>query len=321
MRSTGPGSTTWSKPTSQTDRSSSSTPFVAVVTNIEADHLDHYGTLEFVEAAFVEFMGRVAADGALVVSGDSPRVIELAEKAGRRVITYGFAETCDVRCRVLGREGIGTRFEVTLPDGVVVNSLTKVPGDHMALNGTASLATAWFLGLDVEAAARALVRLLRCAASVRPCRRGRWRDGRRRLRAPSHRGARDARRGPGAGLHDGSSCCSSHTATRGPRCSPTDFGDAFADADRITFMDVYSAGEPPIPGVSGKTLLEKLLDQHPRAQAAYLPHRGDIVTFLASRCRPGDLVLTMGAGDVTTVGPELVRELAAVEASGGDRCR
>ena len=97
-----------------------------------------------------------------------------------------------------------------------------------------------------------------------------------------------------------------------------DFGDAFADADRIVLMDVYSAGEAPIPGVSGKTLLERLLEQHPRAQAAYLPHRADIVPFLASRCRPGDLVLTMGAGDVTTIGPELVRELAAVDASGGD---
>jgi UDP-N-acetylmuramate--alanine ligase len=99
-----------------------------------------------------------------------------------------------------------------------------------------------------------------------------------------------------------------------------DFGDAFADADRIAFMDVYSAGEAPIPGVSGKTLLEKLLDRHPRAQAAYLPHRGDVVGFLASRIRPGDLVLTMGAGDVTAVGPELVRELQSSDVTGVAVC-
>jgi UDP-N-acetylmuramate--alanine ligase len=85
-------------------------------------------------------------------------------------------------------------------------------------------------------------------------------------------------------------------------------------------MDVYSAGEPPIPGVSGKTLLEELLVKHPRAQAAYLPHRGDIVGYLASRCRRGDLVLTMGAGDVTAVGPELVSELATAGSAGGDQC-
>ncbi len=99
-----------------------------------------------------------------------------------------------------------------------------------------------------------------------------------------------------------------------------DFGDAFADADRVVFMDVYSAGEAPIPGVSGKTLVERLLGSHPRAQVAYLPHRGDVVAFLASRCRRGDLVLTMGAGDVTAVGPELVRELATPGGSDGPRC-
>jgi UDP-N-acetylmuramate--alanine ligase len=69
--------------------------------------------------------------------------------------------------------------------------------------------------------------------------------------------------------------------------------------------------------VSGKTLLDRLLDQHPRAQAAYLPHRADIVTFLSSRCRPGDLVLTMGAGDVTAIGPELVGELVRTSAAAG----
>ena len=76
-------------------------------------------------------------------------------------------------------------------------------------------------------------------------------------------------------------------------------------------MDVYSAGEPPIPGVSGKTVLDALLRKHPRAQAAYLPHRTDIVPYLSSRVRAGDLVLTMGAGDVTAIGPELVGALRA----------
>jgi len=73
--------------------------------------------------------------------------------------------------------------------------------------------------------------------------------------------------------------------------------------------DVYTAGEAPIPGVSGKTVLDALLDLHPRACAAYLPHRADIVPYLADRLREGDLVMTMGAGDVTTVGPAIARAL------------
>ena len=257
-------------------------------------------------------------DGALVVWGDSPRVIELAEKAGRRVITYGFADTCDVRCRVLGREGIGTRFEVTLPDGVSVTSVTQVPGDHMALNGTASLATAWFLGLDVEAAAQALAgftgvrRRFDLVGEV---------DGVTVVDDYAHHPTEVRATLAAARALDYKRIVVLFQPHRYSRTEALagDFGNAFADADRVAFMDVYSAGEAPIPGVSGKTLLEELLEQHPRAQAAYLPHRGDVVTFLASRCRPGDLVLTMGAGDVTAVGPELVRELAPAESAGGLR--
>ena len=95
---------------------------MAIVTNIEADHLDHYGTLGRVEETFVEFMSRVDETARSWSSGDSPRVIELAEQAGRRVVTYGFSERCDVRCRVIGREGIGTRFEVVFPDDVACDA-------------------------------------------------------------------------------------------------------------------------------------------------------------------------------------------------------
>ena len=293
-------------------------PFVAIVTNIEADHLDHYGTLECVEEAFVEFMSRVAPDGAIVAWGDSPRVIELAEKAARRVITYGFDEGCSVRCRVLGRNGIGTRFEATFPDGQTVSSVTRVPGDHMALNGTASLAAAWFLGLDVVAAAEALSgfsgvrRRFDLVGEV---------DGVTVVDDYAHHPTEVRATLSAARALDFKRIVVLFQPHRYSRTEALagDFGDAFADADRVAFMDVYSAGEPPIPGVSGKSLLEELLEQHPRAQAAYLPHRSDVVTFLASRCRPGDLVLTMGAGDVTAVGPELVRELESAVGSGGSR--
>ncbi len=75
-------------------------------------------------------------------------------------------------------------------------------------------------------------------------------------------------------------------------------------------MDVYSAGEAPVPGVSGKTVLDALLERDPRSRAAYFPHRSDVATYIASRVREGDLVMTMGAGDVTALGPEIVRALA-----------
>jgi len=291
-------------------------PHVAIVTNIEADHLDHYGTLAHVEDAFVDFMSRVSPEGAVVVWGDSPRAVELAKQAGRRLVTYGFTDACDVRCRVIGREGIGTRFEVVFPDGHAVRTVTQVPGDHMALNGTAALATAWFLGLDVTAAAEAL---------------GGFSGVKRRFDLVGEVGGvtvvddyahhptevrATLKAAHALGFGRVIVLFQPHRYSR-TEALAREFGDAFTSADRVAFMDVYSAGEPPIPGVSGKTLLEEVLEQHPRTQAAYLPHRGDIVTFLASRCRPGDLLLTMGAGDVTTVGPELVHELTAMDVTGG----
>jgi UDP-N-acetylmuramate--alanine ligase len=89
----------------------------------------------------------------------------------------------------------------------------------------------------------------------------------------------------------------------------SEFGAAFRDADRVVLMDVYSAGEAPIPGVSGKTVLDAVLATCPRTQVAYFPHRADIEGYIVERVRPGDLVLTMGAGDVTTLGARLVRAL------------
>ena len=91
-----------------------------------------------------------------------------------------------------------------------------------------------------------------------------------------------------------------------------DFGAAFGEADRVVLMDVYGAGEVPVPGVSGKTLLDAILLHDRRAQVAYFPHRTDIEGYVVPRVRPGDLVMTMGAGDVTTIGGELVRALDAV---------
>jgi len=90
-----------------------------------------------------------------------------------------------------------------------------------------------------------------------------------------------------------------------------EFGSAFESADRVVLFDVYGAGETPIPGVTGHTIVDSVMRLRPRTRLAWLPHRADAAPFLVDRVRPGDLVLTMGAGDVTTFGPELVRALEA----------
>lgn len=290
-------------------------PFLSIITNMEADHLDHYGSFEAIVETFGEFIDRTHPEGAVIACADDAGLVSLAGQRSRaRVVTYGMSAEADVRCHALERAGRGHRFSVRLPDGRDVEASISVPGTHMVVNATAVLCAVWALGLDVENAATALAG---------------FEGVRRRFDvvgevagvtvvddyahhpteiAATLAGARQA--GYERVLVVFQPHRYSRTASLG-----AEFGGSFNDADRVVLMDVYGAGETPIPGVSGKTVLDALLQCDPRALAAYFPHRGDIEGYVVDRVRPGDLVLTMGAGDVTTVGPELVRALTARGAS------
>jgi UDP-N-acetylmuramate--alanine ligase len=89
-----------------------------------------------------------------------------------------------------------------------------------------------------------------------------------------------------------------------------EFGSSFAPADRVVITEVYGAGEPAIPGVTGKLVADAVAEQLPGRPLAYFPHRGDLTSYLVGSVRPGDVVLTMGAGDITSLGPELLDRLA-----------
>jgi len=291
------------------------TPHVALITNVEADHLDHYAGIEEIEATFAEFCARVTADGVLVACGDDARLLGLAQADGRRVITYGAGPACDVRYRILGRSGIGFSFEVSLPGETVVTCATKVPGEHMVSNACGALATAVALGLDVEAAAAALAgftgvrrRFDRVAEVGGVTIVDDYAHHPTELRATL--GA-----AKGLGFRRVWALFQPHRYSR-TAAFGADFGAAFGDADRVVMMDVYSAGETPIPGVTGKTIVDATLAHNGRSQVTWLPHRADIVPYLSTRVAAGDLVLTMGAGDVTQLGPELARALEARVAEG-----
>ncbi|HSQ21211.1 MAG TPA: cyanophycin synthetase, partial [Coriobacteriia bacterium] len=221
---------------------------------------------------------------------------------------YGSDEAAEVRCEDVRAEGICHRFTVAFPDGSRVQATVSVPGVHNVVNATGVMAALWALGLDTAAAASAL---------------GRFTGVRRRFERVGEvdgvivvddyahhptevratlRAARDA------GFPRIWAVFQPHRYSR-TRALGGDFGASFGEADRIVLMDVYGAGEAPVPGVSGKTILDELLLRHPHAPVAYFPHRADIERYLVDRLRPGDLVMTMGAGDVTTIGGELVRAL------------
>lgn len=285
-------------------------PYVAVVTNIEADHLDHYGSLDEVVSAFGDFVQKTAPDGFVVACADDPRLVQVARNRSRaRVLTYGSSGDADVRFDLVEPQGAGWVFEVAFPDGAVLECQTSVPGTHNVSNATAVLTVVWALGLDVRSAAEAV----RAFGGVR---RRFERVGERGRVAvvddyahhPTEVRATLAAARQATGARRVVAVFQPHRYSRTAALA-REFGAAFDDADHVVLMDVYAAGEAPMPGVSGKSVLDALLEHDPRTQAAYFPHRADVAPYVARRARPGDLVITLGAGDVTLLARDIVREL------------
>lgn len=284
-------------------------PFISVVTNIEADHMDHYGSLAEIEESFAEFIARTSVDGVVVVCADDPAVMSVAEASGRRYLTYGFSADADVRCAVTVRMGRGHEFTVSVGDTTVFSSI-DVPGLHMVSNATAAVACAHALGLDLPSAAAAVSTFTGvrrrfdvvgevCGITVVDDYAHHPTEVSATLTAAATLGYRRVW-----------ALFQPHRYSR-TEAFADEFGRSFESADRVVLTEVYSAGEAPIPGVSGKTLVRAVLSHHPRARVAYLPHRSEIVPYITDRLEPGDLVLTLGAGDITSLGPDIVSALSS----------
>ncbi|WP_302799302.1 UDP-N-acetylmuramate--L-alanine ligase [Senegalimassilia anaerobia] len=288
-------------------------PKAVLVTNIEADHLDHYKDLDEIYDKFHDFMGLVPEDGVIVACGDEPHVVEIARSEGRRMYTYGFNEGCDVRITSYEPHGIGSRYTADMPDGTQVEGAIKQnPGRHNVLNATGVVTLLWALGFDAAKVAQALSGF----AGVR-----------RRFDLVGEVGgvtvvddyahhpteiAATISAAAGLGYKHVHVLFQPHRYSRAPLFTQVlhdEFGAAFDKADSVTFMDVYPAGEAPVPGVSGKTFLNVVLEHEGHPQADFVAHRVDVVPHLMDKLQPGDLVITMGAGDVTAMGPQIIDAL------------
>jgi UDP-N-acetylmuramate--alanine ligase len=276
----------------------------AIVTNVEPDHLEFHGSYEALLGAFDRFLS--GATGPKVVCADDPVAAELGRAVGAH--TYGTAADAEFRMVGLELERWGGRFELHragVPLGVVRLPLA---GLHNARNACAAVAMGLLLGAPFEAARAALAKFGGVA------------------RRFEHRGEIDGITFIDDYAHLPTEVAAALAAARSGgwkrivcvfqphRYSRTaslwqDFGDAFVDADVLAVTDVYASGETPRPGISGKLIVQRVLDDHPWARLAYLPHRVDVVTFLRAELRPGDLCLTLGAGDLTSLPDELLDAL------------
>ncbi len=291
-------------------------PEAAIVTSVEADHLDNYGSLAEIEAAFAGFTRRIRAGGILVACADDPGAAALAAAARSlpvRVRTYGQAPGADYQISDVTAEGMAVRWTVrggpaASPEPAPVTTLrVGVPGRHNALNATAAFAVATELGLPAGQAAAGLAAYRGARRRMEP--KGEA-DGVLVLDSYAHhpteiaadlRAARDIVTG-GRVI----AVFQPHLFSR-TRIFAAEFGSALGLADEVIVLDVYAAREDPEPGVTG----ELVASQVPGARARFVPVRPEAPAAAAAAAKPGDLVLTMGAGDVTALGPLILDELRA----------
>lgn len=281
-------------------------PTVAVVNNVEPDHLECYGTLDALEGAFVEFAGRAAH---VVASADDPGAGRVAQRLGRSVRTFGTAREADIRITDVVQRPDHTEARIVWRDGRTTALRLQVPGLHNLRNAVAALGVTDALGAALEPAAAALGRFT--GVGRRFERLGEF-SGVAVVDDYAHHpselaatlsAARQAF--PGRRLvavfqpH-----LYSRTAAHGEA-----MGEALAAADLVIVTEIYPAREQPIPGVSGRQVAAAA--ERAGAETKFEPARAELGRTVFCSLQAGDVVLTLGAGDITRVAPELVHWLSA----------
>lgn len=278
----------------------------ALVTNVDNDHLWYWENMERLREAFVAFIAGVQAP--VVLCADDPMLAGLA-RARPDVVTYG--EDPSARYRVLDYSGgpTGSRFMLAV-DGVELGELQlPIIGRHHAQNAAGAAAMTMELGCDFESVRRALARFGGVARRFQH--RGEF-DGVAivddyALLPPEVRATIGAARE--AGYRRVIAVFQPFRYSR-TAVMWSEFADAFVGADHVILTDVCGFHEAPIPGVTGELLVRCVLDAHPDQSLSYFPHRAELVDLVPAYARPGDVILTLGGGDITTLGDELLARAA-----------
>ena len=291
------------------------TPSVAVVTNVEADHLDHHGTEEAYTKVFTSFVDQIADGGTLIVCADDPGAATLAtyaEGRGLLVRRYGRTAKSTVDATLLAHEPVdgGGVARIRL-DGAEIELRIAVPGEHMADNAIAAL----LAGLELGAPLDGLVEGIAGFGGVRRRFEFKGRAGDVRVyddyaHHPTEVAAQLRAVRPTAGGGRVVVVFQPHLYSR-TKLFAAEFAAALSLADEVVMLDVYGAREQPEPGVSGRLIADAVT-----STVHYEPSFDRVPALVADLTSPGDLVLTMGAGDVTMLGREIVAELDRRGAAG-----
>jgi len=287
-------------------------PSIAVVTNIDREHLDHYRNLEEISAAFVSFMNKVPFYGAVVVCNDPPwreRITPVLPELRRRVVTYGLEPGSDIQGKIVELGPSGSTFDVAVKGKSLGRFTIGVPGRHNAQNALAAVAVGLELDLTGEQICQGLEHF-------------RGADRRFQIRGevggitvvddyghhPTEiRATLDAARLRGAKRVIAIFQPHRYTRTKFLR---DELAAAFSGCDRVYVLDIYAASEPPLPGVTSPWLVERM-HEFGTGGARYEPQEQQVIADVLKDARAGDLIMTIGAGSVWKIGEALVKALRA----------
>ena len=289
-------------------------PSIAVVTNIDREHLDHYKDLDEILAAFLAFANKVPFYGAVIGCVDAPwgeRFRSLIPKIRRRVTTYGLDSDADVRGHAVDLKPTGSVFEVSAGDRNLGRFALNVPGRHNVQNALAAIAVALELDLSAEQIQSGLARFR--GVDRRFQIKAEWNgitvvddyghhpaEIRTVVDAARLRGARRIR-----------AVFQPHRYTR-TKFLMDDFASCFEGCERVYVLDIYAASEPPIPGITSERLVARMNELGLKS-ARYAPSDQAVIQEILAEARPGDIILTVGAGSVWKVGEALGEALRKPE--------
>ena len=283
-------------------------PHIAVVTNIENDHLDHYGNEENIYKAFCQFISNVVEGGKAVLCFDNAKIRRMAKETKAAVISYAIeCADADYQAKNIVFEKSCTVFDLYFHGNKLGQVELIVPGRHNVLNSLGALAAAFELGIPFDKAVASLK--LFSGAKRRFETKGQV-NGVWIVDDYAHHPTEiKATLAAAKQTRPNRLMCifQPHRYTR-TQLLLEEFGGAFGDCDELILTEIYSAGEQPIPGVCGKKLCDEVIRQTAQ-KVVYIPKLCDIEEYLKKNIKTGDLVITLGAGNIYTVGEHLAADL------------
>jgi len=284
-------------------------PVIAIVTNIDADHLENYGgDYALVKKAFADFLHRLPFYGVAVLCVDDAEVAELAAATTRRTLTYAIDAAADVRASDVRQEGARMRFMLHLPDSAGLAVALNLPGRHNVENALAAAAVGWQLGVEPAAIARALGAFQGVGRRFQIRGELAFDSGHATLvddygHHPRELAAVFAAARSGWPQRRLVVAFQPHRYTR-TRDLLDDFANVLADVDVLVLTDVYPAGEAPIANADGRALA-RAVRARGKVDPVFVDHPRDLATALPTLLADGDLLLLMGAGDIGAAATEL----------------